>query len=181
MKVSIDSSVLLYFLNENTLAPNDPNTGAPVQGCRQRIELLISTLSKAKDTLLVPTPALSEALVRAASAAPHYLGIIEQESAIRIVDFDKRAAVEAAVMTDLLLKSGNKPSGSEARIKLKFDVMISAISKINNVSTIYSDDTDIKKLGKIFGFGVVGIADLPLPEIQRQDDLFKNDPTPPSE
>jgi hypothetical protein len=47
--------------------------------------------------------------------------------------------------------------------KVKFDWQIVAISKQQNVSTIYSEDPDIKKLAALVNITVKCVADLPLP------------------
>lgn len=94
--------------------------------------------------------------------------ILETNRAIRLVDFNMLAAVEASVMIAQVFGSGSKPVGTDARVKIKFDIMIAAIAKVNSATVIYSDDPDIARLGKRFGFGVIGIAQLPEPQV----DLF---------
>lgn len=173
MTVAIDTSVLLFLLNEGTPAPIDPATGAPVSRCRERVNLLIDELCKANETLIVPTPVLAEVLVRAELAGPAYISLMEKTKPIRLVEFGKRAAVEAAAMTAARLRIG-KPAGAEARAKLKFDIMIAAIAKLTGARTLYSDDGDMARLGATFGFSVVGIADLPLP--MDESDLFSGQP-----
>ncbi|MBV8926616.1 MAG: hypothetical protein JOZ74_14700 [Bradyrhizobium sp.] len=57
---------------------------------------LIETLDKQKDVVIIPTPALSETLIRAGDAAPAYLDILNKTPRFRIAAFGARAAVEAA-------------------------------------------------------------------------------------
>ncbi|WP_051231153.1 type II toxin-antitoxin system VapC family toxin [Kaistia adipata] len=173
MTVAIDTSVLLFLLNESTPPPLDQATGAPVSGCKERVRLLIEELGRANETLIVPTPVLAEVLVRAEQAGPAYISVMEKTKPIRLVEFGKRAAVEAATMTAARLRSG-KPAGAEARAKLKFDIMIAAVTKLAGARTLYSDDRDMASLGAEFGFSVVGIADLPLPA--EEPDLFTGQP-----
>ncbi|MGR9269831.1 type II toxin-antitoxin system VapC family toxin [Rhizobium leguminosarum] len=171
MKAVIDTSVLLYFLNENTPAPIDPATSETVTHCKARIDHLLKELERTKETLIVPTPVLAEVLVRAGAAGPAYLQILEKEKTMVIADFGKRAAVEAGAMLSEIWRSGNKPSGGDARAKLKFDVMIAAIAKANSATQVYSDDPDLKKLGATFGFAATGVCDLPLPPENPQGSL----------
>lgn len=171
MTAAIDTSLLLYILNEETSAPIDPSTGKPVERCAERVNLLIAELAKKREKLIVPTPVLAEVLVRAGSAAPAYLRILETNRAIRLVDFNALAAVEASVMIAEVFGSADKPVGGDARVKMKFDIMIAAIAKVNGATTVYSDDPGIAKLGKRHGFDVIGIAQLPPPP-ETTPDLF---------
>ena len=162
MTVAIDTSVLLYILNENTSAPIDPATNAPVTQCRARVDGLIERLSKANEKVIVPTPVLAEVLVRAEAAGPAYLQIVERNKSLRLADFNALAAVEAAAMMSAVWAQ-RKPAGGDARSKIKFDIMIAAIARVAGASTVYSDDPDIVRLGSTFGFQVTGVAALPPP------------------
>lgn len=174
MTAALDTSVLLYLLNDKTPPPKDKNTGLIVEGCSERVAFLISRLDKAKRNLIVPSPVLAEAFTRAALAGPEYLSIIEREKSLRVADFNKLAAIEAAAIMQSIYTNGGKPAGNDARSKLKFDVMIFAIARVNGASTIYSDDNDIAQLGKRYSVEVIGIGDLPLPDAAKQMDIFSS-------
>lgn len=176
MSSVIDTSLLLYILNEATPAPEDPATGRPVKNCAGRINNLIADLTKKREKLIVPTPVLAESLVRAGNAAPEYLLILEAHRAIQLADFNGLAAVEASAMLADIFGSAEKPSGGDARVKMKFDIMIAAIAKVNNASTVYSDDPDIAKLGKRYGFQVIGIGQLPEPPAETPDLFAEHEP-----
>lgn len=171
MTAAIDTSLLLYILDEKTSAPIDSATGKPVERCAERVNLLIANLASKREKLIVPTPVLAEVLVKAGPAAPSYLRILDTNRAIRLVDFNALAAIEASVMIADVFASADRPVGGDARVKMKFDVMIAAIAKVNGASTVYSDDPGIGKLGKQHGFETVGIAQLPLPP-ETTADLF---------
>ena len=146
---AIDATTLLCFLEPDAKAPIDPNTGEPVTDAKQRIGHLISALEKKRETIVIPTPALSEVLVHAGSAGPEYLRILNASSCFRIADFDQLAAVELAAMTHEALSAGNLRAGTDAtRATLKFDRQIIAIARVQYQSTIYSDDEDIAKLAE---------------------------------
>ena len=66
----IDASVLLCLLDPESATGLDTKTGKPITDAKARIDYLIATLDKKREALLIPTPALSEVLVHAGSAAP---------------------------------------------------------------------------------------------------------------
>ncbi len=172
MTVTIDTNVLLFLLNDKTPAPIDPQTGIITSQCADRVNNLIKSLAKTKEQIIIPTPALAEALVCAEEAAPAYLGIIEKQKALRVADFNQLAAIEAACLLADVYKAGEKPSGGAARSKFKFDIMIFAIAKLNGSRAIYSNDKDIIKLGKKYSMNVIGLADMPLPPVSAQMNIF---------
>jgi hypothetical protein len=155
---------LLYLLDPEAKPPTSPETGEPVSHVKERIAYLVTELEKSREKIIVPTPALSELLVRAGEAGPEYLDILNKSAAFKIVDFDQRAAVEVAAATREALGAGNKRGGSESSwAKVKFDRQIIAIAKVEGASTIYSDDGDIVRFSKNSGIAVVRLCDLPLP------------------
>jgi len=136
--VVFDATTLLYLLDPEAKAPTDPKTGEPVSRVKDRITFLVSDLEKRKEKIVVPTPALSELLVRAGEAGPGYLDILSRQAAFKIVDFDQRAAVEVAAATREALAAGDKRAGSEsAWAKVKFDRQIIAIARVEGASAIF--------------------------------------------
>ncbi len=87
--VVFDASILLFIFDENT-----PSS---VPRAKERVEYLIDQLSAAGEKIAIPTPVLSECLVHAGPAGPDYLAILNKQSCFRIVSFDERAAIEAAI------------------------------------------------------------------------------------
>jgi hypothetical protein len=179
--VVFDATTLLCLLDPEAKAPTDPETGEAVTRVKERIEYLIRELEKGREKIIVPTPALSELLVRAGDAGPEYLDILGKAATFKIVDFDQRAAVEVAAATREALDIGSKKGGSESSwAKIKFDRQIIAIAKVEGASTIYSDDGDIVRFSKSTGITVVRLCDLPLPPKDAQGSLplDKADETP---
>ena len=172
-----DSSVLLYLLDPDARAPLDPETNAPLQDVKARIESLVETIKSNKGTIVVPTPVLSEILVHAGAAGAQYLQELDTRRWFRIEPFDQRAAVELAAMTREALSAGDLRAGTKAtRAKLKFDRQIIAITRILNETVIYSDDEDIAKLAKALGIQVISILELPLPAPDSQHEMqFESD------
>jgi hypothetical protein len=180
--VVFDATTLLYLFDPEAKAPTDPETGNPVTRVKERIEFLVSDLEKRKEKIVVPTPALSELLVRAGDAGPEYLDILGKTASFKIVDFDQRAAVEVAAATREAIDTGGKKGGSQSSwAKIKFDRQIIAIAKVEGASTIYSDDGDIVRFSKNSGITVVCVKDLPLPPEDAQRSLpLGKEADPPS-
>ena len=167
--VVFDTTVLLLFLDPDAM---DPATDAPVDRCKDRIGHLISVLEKRKDKILIPTPVLSEILVRAGDAGPEYLDILNMAACFRIAPFDQRAAVEVAAMTREAIDEGDKKGGSESTwAKVKFDCQIAAIAKVESAATIYSDDGNLARFARKAGLTVIPIHELPLPPESTQQSL----------
>lgn len=159
MTAAFDASVLIYIFDDRAKPPLDPTTGQPVTLCKERVDYLLETLQRDGVTIVVPTPALAEVLVRAQEGAPERLRIMSTSRHFRIASFDERAAIEFAAIQ--AARDGSKKSGVP-RSKAKFDDQIVAIAAVAGAAIIYSDDPDIKRLaaGRM---EVKGIAELPLP------------------
>lgn len=138
--------------------------GTPIERPADRVNHLVSELDAQGDTVLLPTPALAEVLVRVGARASER--IVEQISrhwVIKVEAFDVRAAVEVAAMTR---DPRDRPDPGDAQTtwaKLKYDRQIVAIAKVNRATTIYSDDRGVRTVAARAGIEVKGLADLPLP------------------
>lgn len=66
--VVFDTSVLLLILGPKAKAPQDPETGQPIERASDRIEYLIDTLHNDQQKIIIPTPVLSEVLVNSGEA-----------------------------------------------------------------------------------------------------------------
>ena len=97
--VVFDATILLPLFWRDAPPPIDPRTEKPVQRFRSRIDYLIQVLEKDRTKIIIPTPALSEVLVRGGNAGPDYVTQISSSKAFRVAPFDQRAAVELAAMT----------------------------------------------------------------------------------
>jgi predicted nucleic acid-binding protein len=165
--VSVDAGVLSLLLYPGARPPDDPNTKKPVEKAHERIEQLIDDLLAAKERIIIPAPALSEFLVLAGESAPQYLSEIALQSHIHILPFDQMAAIELAAMELLARKKGNKRHPLDATTawqKVKIDRQIVAISKLHQVKTIYSDDSDVRNIAEEAGIKTVSTWELSLPK-----------------
>jgi hypothetical protein len=170
--VVFDAATLLLLLRPDAGRPLDPATGTPVERVEERMAYLVQRLEKARSKILIPTPALSEVLVRAGAAGPETLERIQRSAAFRIVPFDTLAAVEVAAMTRRALDAGDKRAGgSGVWAKIKYDRQIVAIAKVERASAIYSDDENVRRYGRDLALPVIGVADLELPPEAAQVEL----------
>lgn len=162
--VVIDTTMLLLLLRPDTPVPPGPN-GVPIDRPRDRIDYLVNDLAKSNTKLVIPTPALSEALVRAGAAASQQIvDYLTKWTVFQIAPFDTRAAIEVAAMTRAALSRGKKKGASDAVWnKVKYDRQIVAIAKVVGATMIYSDDGDIRTIAREVQIAVNGLADLPLP------------------
>lgn len=171
--VLFDSSMLLFFLDKRTPSPLDPTTGKPLEYAKERIDYLIKTLEEDGTTIVIPTPVLSEVLVRAGKAGADYIHILNGSAKFRIAPFDTRAAIEVASMARSAMRSGNKKGGSSSTYaKIKYDRQIVAIAKTENATIIYSDDKGLRTLAQAHSIKPYGLADLPIPHSDPQTSLL---------
>ena len=173
--VVIDATFLLLLLRPETPVPVGPN-GLPVQKAKERIELLVHQLEQARSKVLIPTPALSEALVHAgAAASQEIVDRLQRYAVFQIEPFDARAAIEVAAMTRSAKAKGNKRGQSNATwAKVKYDRQIVAIARVAGATTIYSDDHDIRSMAQDHKIKVLGVSDLPLPAEDAQMNFLAN-------
>jgi len=174
--VVFDTTYLLPIFQADVEPPRHPDTNEPVEMFRERIDYLVQSLESDGIKIIVPTPALSEILVRAEAAGDDYLERINTSAAFRPVSFDQRAAAEAAMMAKTDIDSGDKRGGSEDTwAKVKFDRQIVAIAIVEGAKVIYSDDRGVKRIGERNGLKVIRIHELPLPKVEPQGQLEFDD------
>lgn len=171
--VVVDATILMLMLRPDTPVPADPD-GVPIDRPAERIAALVEQLQKSRTKIVIPTPALSEALVRAgAAASQEIVERLQKYAVFQIAPFEARAAIEVAAMTRNLRASGKKKENPDATwAKLKYDRQIVAIAKVVGATTIYSDDKDIRTIAADAEIPVIGIADLPLPPGSAQMDFL---------
>lgn len=160
MIVVLDASVLIFLFEKDANAPLDPETGAPVDRCYDRVNHLVATLDRDRATVIVPAPALGEILVKAGDAGPTWLQNLEKAARIRVASFDTMAAVEFAALQRERIERGAKASGGRA--KAKFDDQIIAIARVCGAQAIYSDDQGLAAAAAP-RLTVIGLAAMPLP------------------
>ena len=146
-----------------------PNAKCSVDHARDRIENLIGEISGSGDRIIIPTPALSELLIRVGHSRSRILDELTRSHKFHIAPFDLRAAVEAAVMGEQAISQGDKKGGStESWVKVKYDRQIVAIAIVNKASAIYSEDSGLCRLAITLKLRANSVADLPLPPPHHQ-------------
>lgn len=130
----------------------------------------------------MPTPALSELLVKAGDAGPKYLEIVARSKFFRVAEFGERAAVEAAALTREAIAKGNKRGATpEAEwAKVKFDRQIVAIARVVGAKAIYTNDDQLAKHAKTAAIEAIGPDDLPEPSVAPQLEM-RLDPIEPEQ
>jgi predicted nucleic acid-binding protein len=163
--VVIDATMLMLIFRNDVPERLTDSSGKSIDHVRERVDYLVKTLDAAKSKIVIPTPVLSELLVRAgAQETQRILEEINKLAVFRIEPFETRAAIEVAVMTRGALASGDKKSGSSSPwAKIKFDRQIVAIAKVVQATEIYTDDDDVANIAKLVNIPTMGLASLPLP------------------
>ncbi|SRR6266566_1842829 len=156
-----------------------PSAPCTVDRARERVDYLIGSIHGAGNRIVIPAPALSELLIAVGHSRKQILHELTHNPKFLIAPFETRAALELSLMAeDSLVRTGKKRGDAEGTwAKVKFDWQIVAIAKVCNVSTIYSEDPDIRKLAASEGIKGKGVADLPLPpRPHRGPTLFEESP-----
>ena len=153
--VVFDSTFLIDLLN--------PKLGGDK---RAALDFLVAELSKARTRILIPTPCLTELLIRAASARDQYLKLLTSNTAFEIIPYDQRAATECALLLEQAWDS--KSQKAVTRTKFKFDWMIVACAASRNVTRLYSDDGDILRCSTQVKIQTIKQSELPVPPESRQ-------------
>lgn len=161
--VAFDTSLVLFAIDPKTRAPKDPSTGALVTNCDKRVEYLIKRLGQEKEEILIPTPVLAEFLVKAGPNRAEYADKFLLARNFTMGDFERRAAIELAYLTDADLNSNKVLSDVVSKAKVKFDRQIIAIAKVNEVETIYTADKPLADRARENGIKAVLIWELPEP------------------
>ena len=175
--IVFDTTTIILFIDPKAKPPTDPNTGRLVEKCKERIEHLIDTLNKSKTRILIPTPVLSEFLVKAGDDKSKFLSEFVSSKNFLVGDFDSLAAIELAHLEDNDLKSNRKLDGLISKAKVKFDRQIVAIAKVKGAGTIYTDDGNLAKLARNNGIAPVMTWEIPLPPVEPQVALdLRSDP-----
>ncbi len=170
--VVIDASVLILLLHPSAKAPLDRKTKQPVAYPKERIDALVQSLAKDKETLLIPAPALSEVLAGAANAMSAYQEILGKSRYIEVAPFDHRAAVEAAELFGVANRKGLKRGRAKGPWqKIKVDQQIIAIARSNRAGVLYTCDDEMEDQAIDAGLTVVRLEHIQVPNDARQIEL----------
>jgi hypothetical protein len=155
MAVVFDASILIDLFNPRLVGER-----------KSKLDCLAKTLLREKTKILVPTPALTELMIKADKARDDYLRKLSSTATFKIEPFGERAAMECAMLLAEAFPA--KQRRQISRGKLKFDWQIIAIAASCKAKAIYSDDEDIARYAKRVKIPAYRTDDLPLPEEDRQ-------------
>lgn len=158
MSIAFDATVLVDFFNPKIHSDR-----------RAKLDNLVATLGKSRTKIVIPTPALTEVLIRAGKGREKILGELTRKAAFEIAPFDVKAAMERSLLLEEAWSS--KEKRAITKTKFKFDWQIVAIAATRQVTAIYSDDEDVSKAAAKAHIKVVRIDDLDLPASEKQGKL----------
>jgi|SRR5579863_7038448 len=176
--IALDAGVLSLLIYSKSSVPQDFKTKQPIDHAKERVNGLIAKLEKEAESILIPAPALGEALVVVAPDVQKYVDEIESQSCFKIKPFGTKAAIEIALRVKRAVTAGDKREGVPQRSwdKIKYDHQIVAIAKVEGATTIYSMDEDIHIQGKLWGIEVLNISTLEIPLTQSSFPYFDKNP-----
>lgn len=142
-----------------------PGAKHDIPNAKERIEFLISDLHGSGERIIVPTPALSEILVKSGTARNDIIQMLTKSPKFLVAPFDIRSALELSLMTDAALTRGNKKDGATGTwVKVTLDRQIVAISKTFEARAIYSEDHNVQAIARREGLTVLCVTDIKIPE-----------------
>lgn len=163
--VVIDSTMLMLLFRPDVPARITDSKGKTIDHVQDRLAYLVKTIEGSKSQIVIPTPVLSELLVRTTpQETQRILDEINRAAVFRVEPFEMRAAIELAVMTRSALATGNKKGGSsQPWAKVKFDRQIVAVARVVQATTIYTDDENLASTARAVGIQPISLAELVLP------------------
>lgn len=176
--VVFDTSILAISLDANAAVPLSPETLAPIENCRARIDFLLQTLSANKTRVIVPTPVMAEYIVGGGLDKEKRVSKITNAKGFVVESFDLRAAIECALIEDADTATGRLLDPNMTKAKIKFDRQIIAIAISRRASTIYTGDLKLAHRARQCSLSAVLTWELPLPPEPPQQTLDYGEPLP---
>lgn len=138
----------------------------PIKLAKERLEALVSRIAQNRDQIIIPTPVLSEVLVKISpEQITELLTELNGSVWFRLEAFDAAAAVELGRRTAVAIAQGDKREGLNDApwTKVKFDRQIVAVAIVAQATEIISDDPHVKAIGDRWGIKVTSVEELPVP------------------
>lgn len=161
MAVVFDANILIDLFNEKLKGER-----------REKLDFLVHRLTKSRTKVIIPTPSLTELLVRADKARDSYFRKISSTSVFSVAPFDSRAAMECSILLEAAWSKSEQRKISHS--KFKFDWQIVSIAASRSATAIYSDDGDLERAARHVRIPVYKTSDLPLPESALQQEIAFN-------
>lgn len=165
MAVAWDATMLSLLLHQTARIPSPPGSNTPLPQARERIEKLLADLTKQKETILIPAPALTEFLYVVEEAGPGYIQTIDKKASFEVAPYDEKAAIEAAEMMKKFNREDGRRSGPGEGPwqKVKVDQQVVAIARSENVECLYTADRGMVNMARRVGVRVLALWELDPP------------------
>ena len=155
----LDATFLIPLFDRHANAPIDPSTRQPIADAHNRVRSVIRHLSKQKERIIIPAPALAESIVKISrKKRSKVVSRIEGISGMEIVPFTKKHAIEFA---EIESKTGHWSSSSSNRAKMKFDRLILAMTIAEIESILFTDDEEFSNRAREQRIKVYSLRQIP--------------------
>lgn len=174
MRLVVDANVLMHILKVS--GPNDltcPRTGKIVDNPEGRAEALLDLMTAKADRILIPTPALSEILVRVEDHDLHreYLSLINSMACFDLISFDAISAINCAQLVNNSELKQLKGVEDDKK-KISFDRQIIAMTQAYGGDELWTHDKKMLAKAEAVGIVVKSLADVA--SNMRQIDLMED-------
>lgn len=163
IKVIFDSSFLISMVDRGVY-PGQVAPGVDAAVSDRRIEHMLVGLEANRTIVVIPTPVLAEVLVKRLQQASNLVATIKDASRIRLAPFGASAAIEAAELLHKHLPKKTERNKEWSKHRLKFDLQILAIAKVEGVARIYANDKGLLRRVRSEGMEGISLNDLATPE-----------------
>ena len=171
MIVCLDATALMCLLDTRVNEFSSPD-GSTFDRMQERMGYMIAAIDNARGSVVVPTPALAELLVGAGPQRAAMLRALEGNRAVRVVPFDKMAAVHCANLDAQAISDGDKKDGVRSSWqKVKIDRQIVAIAQVARRERIITGDVDVEKIAGRAAIETTFVWELALPPEDPQRNL----------
>ncbi|WP_447928061.1 hypothetical protein [Vreelandella sp. EE27] len=162
MRLVVDANILMQILKAG--GRNDlmcPRTDEVIENPEGRAEALLDLMNTKADRILIPTPALSEILVRVEDHELHreYLSVINSMACFDLINFDAISAINCAQLVNnselKQLKGVDDP-----KKKVSFDRQIIAMTQAYGGDELWTHDKKMLAKAEAVGIVVKSLADV---------------------
>ncbi|MBT9291454.1 type II toxin-antitoxin system VapC family toxin [Prosthecodimorpha staleyi] len=161
--IVVDANFLVLMFDHDAM-PHIPR-GA------DRIRHYIDILTSDRQTIVIPTPAISELVVGRLPRLNEIITEIRRQRCFKIQDFDQPIAIETGIIIDATFRRRSETPPVDSRNAFKYDAMIAATARVLGADAICTDDRGYGKWVDGTNIAVRKIADLPLPPQPAQQPL----------
>ncbi len=98
---------------------------------RAKLDHLLAQVASARGRIILPAPVVAEFLVKTDLATTDWLAALERKASIVVAPFDRRCALECALLDRAALATGDKRGGRlEPWQRIKIDRQIAAVARV---------------------------------------------------